>query len=87
MRNLLAAITLMMVLAVSSTFAKGGLLVSDFSGGTNEQPCTEVDYTIVPTGLTTIVPTGLITIVPTGFTGIIVFTDSATDCTIVPTGK
>lgn len=77
MRNIIAAITLTLVLMVGTTFAGTGLLMSDFAG-TEPAPC--VDNGIVPVGLTGIVPVG--------FTPIIIFFEKevTTNCGIVPVG-
>ncbi|MCD9188453.1 MAG: hypothetical protein LUM44_18695 [Pyrinomonadaceae bacterium] len=85
MRNIIAAITLTLVLMVGTTFAGNGLLVSDIAG-TEPTPC--VDNGIVPVGFTGIVPVGFTGIVPVGFTSIIIFAEKTvtTDCGIVPVG-
>ena len=78
MRNILAAITLTIVLMVGTTFAGDGLLVSDLTSNPTPQPCSQT---------TTIVNelTGIIVI---GFTGIIVIgvADAPTDCGIIVIG-
>lgn len=77
MRNIIAAITLTLVLMVGTTFAGTGLLLSDLTGS-EPTPCTD----------TAIVPIGFTAIVPIGFTSIIIFSDveKTADCAIVPIG-
>lgn len=79
MRKYLAAITLALVLMVGTTFASGGLLVSDLAG-TEPAPCSQTDNGIYPIGF--------VGIYPIGFTGIIIFTEKEvkTDCGIYPIG-
>lgn len=84
LRNLLAAILLVMVLMVSTSSAKTGLLVSDLTDQ-NPQVCietkndTKLDWGVIVTGLTGVIVTG--------FTGVIVTgaADSPVDCGILMT--
>jgi hypothetical protein len=69
-RNLLAAVAFMFVLMVGTSTAKAGLLVSDFTGGTPQTPCTETkenskyDWGVLINGITGVLING--------FTGVIV---------------
>ena len=73
MKKTITAITLAMVLMVSTSFANGGLIVSDLTGGTQPDPCkanaaiaktVKVDSGIIIAGFTGIIIAG--------FTGIII---------------
>ena len=82
LRNMLAAILLIMALMVSATSANTGILVSDLSDQ-NTQPCTETkDDTKLDWG---VIVTGLTGVIVTGFTGVIVTgaVDTQVDCGIL----
>jgi hypothetical protein len=82
LKNLMAAVTLIAVLMIGATSANAGLLVSDFSGGDDTQPCTATNNDKTDWG---IIVTGFTGIIVTGFTGIIVTgaADSPVDCGIL----
>lgn len=84
LRNLLAAITLMVVLMVGTSSAKTGLLVSDLNGN-NPQPCSEKkDDSKTEWG---IIITSFTGIIITSFTGIIItdVVETPVDCGIIIT--
>jgi hypothetical protein len=82
LKKLLTATTLFILLIVSASSAKAGLLVSDLVDN-NPQPCIEtskdskLDWGIVVTGFTGIVVTGFTGIVITGAV------DTPVDCGIL----
>lgn len=84
MKNILAAITLVVVLMVGTTFAGTGLLMSDLTGDQTPQPCSESTASD-GTGIIVVGFTGIIVV---GFTGIIVVgaTEAPTDCGIIVVG-
>jgi hypothetical protein len=82
LRNLLATMSLMAVLMVSTSTAKAGILMSDLRSG-DTQPCTEIkkdDSTKVDSGILVTFTGILVT-----FTGILVTfsDDSQVDCGIL----
>lgn len=88
LKNIVAAIAIMAVLATSTTFANGGIIVAGFSKDTKTtttEPCTETsektDWGIIVAGITGIIVAG--------FTGIIVAgatEEPTTDCGIIVAG-
>ncbi len=71
LKTIFAAITLTTLLAVSTTFADPGILISDLSGGNTPTPCTEGNGTKNDQD-TGIIIAGLTGIIIAGFTGIII---------------
>ena len=78
LRNLLAAVTLMMVLMISATTAKAGIMMTDGLKNDNPQPCTETNGDAKTNW----------GIIVQGFTGIIVqgAVDMSIDCGIIVQG-
>jgi type 1 fimbria pilin len=69
LRNLMAAITLLAVLVLSTTSANAGILMSDFAGSNNPDPCSVKDDSKLDSGILMSDITGIII---AGFTGIII---------------
>jgi len=92
-KNIVAAITLTVIIASSATFANAGILVSDLAN--TPTSCTQtpdkgerVNSGILVSDLTGIVVAGLTGIVVAGLTGIVVAgaTDGPVNCGIVVAG-
>lgn len=69
LKNLLAAITLLAVLVLSTTSANAGIYMTDFAGQPNNDPCSVKDEGEQDTG---IIIAGFTGIIIAGFTGIII---------------
>jgi hypothetical protein len=84
LRNLLTAVTLMVVLMISVSTSKAGILMSDFKSG-ETQSCTETKTKFKTNW--GIVITSLTGIVITSFTGIVITSaaDTPVDCGILMT--
>jgi hypothetical protein len=98
-RNLLAAVALMFVLMVGASTAKAGLLVSDFTGGNSQTPCTETkedskegskyDWGVIVNGVTGVIVNGLTGVIVNGFNSGIIITDiknENTNCGVIVNG-
>jgi len=90
-KNIVAAITLTVILASSATFANAGVLIADATQPTCTQAPTKgekVNSGILVSDLTGIVVAGLTGIVVAGLTGIVVAgaTDGPVNCGIVVAG-
>lgn len=84
LRNLMNAVTLMVVLVMGAVSANAGILLSDRKVNTNTDPCstdTKVDSGIIVAGFTGIIVAG--------FTGIIVAGkgEETTNCGIIVAGR
>jgi len=77
-KKLFVAITLMGVFVIATSTVKAGLLVSDFTGGNAETPCTEkkddskVEWGVIVNGLTGVIVNGLTGVILNGYTGVII---------------
>lgn len=86
LRNLLVAVTLMGILMINASTVRAGLLVSDFTGGSEETPCTEIkedskyDWGVIINGITGVIING--------FTGVIIndATVANSDCGVIING-
>ena len=86
LRNLLATFTLVVVLLVTASTAKAGLLVSDLTGGNTETPCSETKVdTKINWG---VIINGFTGVIINGFTGVIIndITDTNTNCGVIING-
>lgn len=83
LKNLMAAITLLAVLVLSTTSANAGIIVSDFTGSNGDNPCTDKDGVKVDSG---ILMSDLGGIIIAGFTGIIIAGKSGSGGTPVDCG-
>ena len=90
LRNLMNAVTLMLVLVIGAVSANAGILLSDRS--VKSDPCstdTKVDSGIIVAGATGIIVAGFTGIIVAGFTGIIVAGkgEETTNCGIIVAGR
>jgi hypothetical protein len=90
LKNLLATITLLAVVVLGTTSANAGLIMSDFTGQGNNNPCTandgvKLDMGIIVAGITGFIVAGRTGIIVAGRDGIIVA--GKDNCGIIVAGR
>jgi hypothetical protein len=94
-RDLLVAVALMTVLMVGNLTVKAGLLVSDFTGGNPQTPCSEMkenskyDWGVIVNGITGVIVNGFTSAIANGFNSGIIITDikdENTNCGVIING-
>jgi hypothetical protein len=94
LKNFMAAITLLTVLVLGTMTANAGILVGDFAGSGQQDPCSEAptknDSGTIMSDITGIIVAGFTGIIVAGRDGIIVAgkgTTGNTDCGIIVAGR